>query len=86
MKEALNHAIAEALHASITEVQNKPVILACRWCGKRSNPRADVTTAISDLDGHMNDHIEFRDALVAAWDGDRQSLVDALEAYAKESL
>ena len=82
---ALTNAIAEGLRASIEEVQARPVIVACKWCGKRSNPRADVTTAIGDLDGHMSDHVEFRDALVAAWDGDRASLADALDAYAKEA-
>ena len=82
MVPQLNQALASALRDAIVDVQPTPVIIACRWCGKRSNPRRDVDTALDDLDGHLGDHPEFADALLAAWNGTREELADALEAYA----
>lgn len=52
MEANLTRTLAAAMREAVVDVQAKPVILGCRWCGKRSNPRRDVETALRDLDGH----------------------------------
>lgn len=82
----LTRAIAGALEASIKPVQpthGRAVVLACRFCGKRSNPRGSVDAAVRDLDDHLAGHQEYADALLAAWGGDPASLLAALDAYAE---
>lgn len=66
----LVRALAIVLDAAIVPVQasrGRPIILSCRWCGKRSNPRADVDTAVKDLSDDLNSHPEYADAMLAAW-------------------
>lgn len=81
----ITRAIAGALRVAIVPVQDspgRPIILACKWCGKRSNPRGTVDAAILDLDQHLVEHDEWIRALTASYDGTQEELLAELHEVA----
>lgn len=82
----VTRAIAGALREAITPIQDSPglpIILACKWCGKRSNPRGTVDAAVLDLDQHLVvEHDEWTQALLASYDGTREEMLAELHDVA----